>query len=129
MKKLRLPLKKQWFEMTRVGIKTEDYREITPYWCTRLLLVSGEKKSQKWWKEEFIRMKEEDLTLQKMLDFGLCSFIPFDQNEMTLGYPKSTDTKRIINLEHKGIEIGYGKAELGAEPNKEYFIIKHGDIL
>ena len=48
---------------------------------------------------------------------------------MTLGYPKSTDTDRILKLEHKGIEIGYGKPEWGAEPNKLYFIIKHGSII
>jgi hypothetical protein len=34
---LQLPLKKQWFEMTKSGIKTEDYREITPYWVKRLV--------------------------------------------------------------------------------------------
>jgi len=34
---LQLSLKKQWFEMTKAGIKTEDYREITPYWIKRLL--------------------------------------------------------------------------------------------
>ena len=50
-------------------------------------------------------------------------------NTMTLGYPKSNDSERILKLEHKGIEIGYGKPEWGAEPNKLYFIIKHGAIL
>lgn len=30
-KELRLSLKTKWFEMTKAGIKTEDYREITPY--------------------------------------------------------------------------------------------------
>jgi len=53
----------------------------------------------------------------------------FNFNIMTLGYPKSTDTDRILKLEHKGIEIGYGKTEWGAEPNKLYFIIKHGATL
>ena len=47
---------------------------------------------------------------------------------MTLGYPSNFDKERIITFEHKGIEIGYGKEELGAEPNKLYFIIKHGEI-
>ena len=37
MKELRLSLKKNWFEMTKAGIKKEDYREITPYWAKRLV--------------------------------------------------------------------------------------------
>jgi len=48
---------------------------------------------------------------------------------MTLGYPKSTDTERILNLEHKGIEIRTGNPEWGAELNKKYFVILHGEFL
>ena len=48
---------------------------------------------------------------------------------MTLGYPKSTDTGRILKLYHKGIEIREGDPEWGAEPGKLYFVIKHGKIL
>lgn len=29
---LYLTLKKQWFDMINDGIKTEEYREIKPYW-------------------------------------------------------------------------------------------------
>ncbi|MBV2197052.1 MAG: hypothetical protein KUL78_11195 [Flavobacterium sp.] len=56
-------------------------------------------------------------------------FKKFDTNTMTLGYPKSTDSKRILKLEHKGIEIRKGNPEWGAEPDKLYFVIKHGKIL
>ena len=45
---------------------------------------------------------------------------------MTLGYPKSTDLDSVLILEHKGIEIRKGNPEWGAEPNKIYFVIKHG---
>jgi len=48
---------------------------------------------------------------------------------MTLGYPKSNDTERILKLEHKGIEIRTGNPDWGAEPDKLYFVIKHGKIL
>lgn len=109
-KELRLPLKTQWFEMTKAGIKKEDYREITTYWCSRLCkhwFPSGSENPLDW----------------------LIKYKTFTENVMTLGYPKSTDTSRIIKLEHKGIEIGYGKEEWGAEPNKLYFIIKHGNII
>ena len=48
---------------------------------------------------------------------------------MTLGYPKGTDTERIVEFEHAGIEIRTGNPDWGAEPNKLYFVIKHGKQL
>jgi len=33
---LQLSLTGKWFEMTDPNGKTEDYREITPYWASRL---------------------------------------------------------------------------------------------
>ena len=33
---LYLPLKKIWYEMIECGYKTEEYREIKPYWIKRL---------------------------------------------------------------------------------------------
>ena len=35
-KVLCLTLKKKWFDLIKQGIKTEEYREIKPYWETRL---------------------------------------------------------------------------------------------
>jgi len=65
---LQLPLKKQWFEMTKAGIKTEDYREITPYWCNRFLVLSnGKKLSKKYWSlngtTKFPNMAPDQLSL------------------------------------------------------------------
>ena len=37
-KNLRLPVTTKWFEMTKSGEKTEDYREITPYWIEPISL-------------------------------------------------------------------------------------------
>ena len=36
MSVLHLTLKKQWFDMILSGEKKEEYREIKPYWDTRL---------------------------------------------------------------------------------------------
>lgn len=104
MTELRLPLKTKWFEMTKAGIKTEDYREINEYWVTRLQRVNG----------------------MKMPDN---QFKHFDHNVMTLGYPKSGDPERTLRLEHLGIEIRTGNPEWGAEPGKLYFVILHGKII
>lgn len=35
-KKMVLTLKKKWFDLILSGVKTEEYREIKPYWTTRL---------------------------------------------------------------------------------------------
>jgi len=128
---LQMSLKKQWFLMTKAGIKTEDYREITPYWCSRLLKWHGYSVSQKHWSNrlhDFLDLTMEQSILIYIKEFN-AEFKQFDYNIMTLGYPKSTDTERILKLEHKGIEIRTGNPEWGAEPDKLYFVIKHGKII
>jgi hypothetical protein len=111
---LQLSLKKQWFEMTKSGIKTEDYREITPYWIKRL---------------SFVPHIGNGLGYPLEKKFKESVFKKFTTNTMTLGYPKSTDTDRILKFEHAGIEIRTGNPEWGAEPNKLYFVIKHGKLI
>ena len=119
---LQLSLKKQWFEMTKSGIKTEDYREITPYWIKRLVDKDVFRYCTT---ESFLQWYNnmpEFVTLQHVVNKPII-------NIMTLGYPKKDDAERILKLEHKGIEIRTGNQEWGAEPNKLYFVIKHGAII
>lgn len=132
MKNLQLSLIRKWFEMTKAGIKTEDYREITPYWCSRFILVDGVKESQKWWDSWLSKMRAEYFykVFQKENPSSVgYEFVKFETNTMTLGYPKSGDTERIIKFEHAGIEIRTGNHKWGAEPWKLYFVIKHGKKL
>ena len=120
---LQLSLKTEWFEMTKAGIKTEDYRELNEYWFKRLIynwhdVVLGHR---------YTFATDENIQfIVKKRQFG---FNDYTHNIMTLGYPKSTDTERILKLEHKGIEIGTGNPEWGAEEGKLYFVIKHGEII
>ena len=111
MKNLQLSLKTKWFEMTKSGIKTEDYRELNEYWVRRLM--------------ENVKMPDGSVSFIK----GLEQFKKFTTNTMTLGYPKSGDTERIIQYEHAGIEIRTGNPDWGAEPDKLYFVIKHGSLV
>lgn len=129
MSNLRLSLKKNWFELTKAGIKTEDYREITPYWCSRLMLYQGENYSQEMYKRmidnwgvDFVRRLTESELKQD-------TFKHFDLNIMTLGYPRGDDTEKVLELKHNGIEIRTGNPDWGAEPDKLYFVILHGDII
>ena len=129
-KTLRLSLKTKWFEMTKSGIKIEDYREINQYWVGRLF----HHKESKLTTEEIVRYILNYkyygyVEVDSIFIYHDLYFKTFNENLMTLGYPKSTNTERILKLEHKGIEIGCGNPEWGAEPNKLYFIIKHGNII
>lgn len=129
--KLQLTLIAHWFGMTKKLIKKEDYRSITPYWCNRFLLQNGKKQSKEWWSkylksysiETIVKATETNCQIHRL------SFKPFTTNKMTLGYPKGTNSERIIEFEHAGIEIRTGNPDWGAEPNKLYFVIKHGKLI
>lgn len=101
MKILHLPLKAKWYEMIESGVKTEEYREIKPYWEKRLMC-------NKW---------------------NFCTdslyHIPqkFDAVKFSYGY-----TKRTMTFECKDITIGKGNPEWGA-PEDLVFIIKLGKRL
>lgn len=129
---LQLSLKTKWFDLTKAGVKLEDYREITPYWIKRLSCFDESECTIEYAVEELLKGKENSIKQKSIYNGVLWSFnFPkkFTTTTLTLGYPKSTDTDRIIKFENAGIEIGYGKEEWGAEPNKLYFIIKHGKRL
>lgn len=138
-KNLQMSLKTKWWEMTKAKIKKADYRDITPYWAKRFLLHCSEPLNKNLDDLDIHQLCDElnncnncpgglDEEIDFVLDNWYLLFKQFETNIMTLGYPKSTDSERILKLEHKGIDIGYGNQEWGAEPNKLYFVIKHGDI-
>ena len=134
MADLRLSLKQKWFEMTKAGIKTEDYREINEYWFKRLVFLHEKTfKYTTGYRWDSIDTQLRFIYLLRITKDqfrkDMIGFNQFDGNTVTLGYPKSTDTERILKLEHKGIEIRTGNPEWGAEPNKLYFVIKHGNII
>jgi len=139
MNNLQLSLKKQWFEMTKSRIKTEDYREITLYWYYRLIVPSNNYTREIMiddynygikHKERLPNYFGESLIYNfNNINYRDQSFKNFTTNTMTLGYPKSTDAERIIKFEHAGIEIRTGNPEWGAEANKLYFVIKHGKLI
>lgn len=125
---LRLPLIRKWFDMTEPEIKTEDYRNITPYWCRRLLELDEETEHLVWLElvEDLGNPNRKHEDVYQCLSFFGARFKKFQNNIMTLGYPKSGDPDRTKVFEHAGIEIRTGNPDWGAEPNKLYFVIKHG---
>lgn len=131
MNNLQLSLKKKWFEMTKAGIKTEDYREINYYWFRRLVIDPDRKFScliGNYLKEYDLEGKNKCVyDIVKSNFFSNKDLKNFDFNTMTLGYPKKGDRDRVIRFKHRGIEIRAGNPEWGAEPNKLYFVIMHGE--
>ena len=125
---LRLSLKTKWFEMTKAGIKTEDYREINEYWIRRLTNCTTDLTQAK---NELLKGGKHAVEVYPSLMEAPDHWFPkkFAENIMTLGYPKSGDRERILRLEHKGIRIRTGNPEWGSEPNKLYFVIMHGGLL
>ena len=94
---LTLPIKKKWFDMIKSGEKKEEYREIKPYYNSRLGVR---------------------LIIQELINGSNAKFI---SNIMFRnGYGKDRPTI-LCKCE---ISKGYGKQEWGAELNKEYYILK-----
>jgi hypothetical protein len=129
--KLQLSLKRKWFEMTQSGIKIEDYRELNEYWFKRLVF-QHEKVFRYTYGFDINILDKQTIAvaLQRIvkdnLKVKMIAFKPFTYNIMTLGYPSKDQVDRILTFEHAGIEIRTGNPEWGAEPNKLYFVIKHG---
>lgn len=108
---LFLPLKAKWYDMIESGIKTEEYREIKPYWIKRLVDPSG----------FYSAPTEEDVNSEEFKSLDFDPFKSFCKVIFSYGY-----TKRKMKFECKGIHLGTGNPEWGAEPGKNYFVIKLG---
>ena len=97
MKVIDLPLKGEWYNMIEANIKTEEYREVKPYWVKRLMYESDT--------NEFGGVEHD--------------YKDYTHVRFRYGY-----TKRTMLREIESITIGYGKPEWGAPTDKQVFIIK-----
>ena len=111
MKTLHLPLKAKWYEMIESGVKTEEYREIKPYWVKRLC--------DNWVdKDRFIDCMNN--CCMNCIQTKLYNIYKYDSVKFSYGY-----TKRTMIFEIESITIGKGNPEWGA-PTEDVFIIKLG---
>ena len=130
MKILDLPLKKEWYNMIESGIKKEEYREIKPYWCNRLL-YGGPLGVNEYWKPILQRTYESIKENGEKYPnaFNLEHLLVFEYG--TRGYThvrfRYGYTKRTMLFELKQITIGFGNPEWGAPEDKEVFILKLGN--
>ncbi len=108
---LHLTLKKKWFDMINLKVKKEEYREIKPYWITRLLNNN----------EEFLFL----------LEGGVISELKYNKILFKNGYGKNAPS---ILVDIKSIRIGYPKKEWSFDEtkttnfkNEKCFIIELGE--
>ena len=108
---LHLNLKSKWFEMIFLGIKKEEYRDLTPYWDRRLCNIGSVNRSL----NLIFNGKLPEDTFRK-----------FDTITFSNGYSRERPQ---FEIEFKGIKIREGNPEWGAQPGKKYFVLKLGEIL
>lgn len=109
---LHLVLKDKWFQMYKDSLKTEEYREITPYWCNRLL------GAREYWDLILANKKTDKKRLTYNYSVRHFDFVTFHR-----GYTNET-----ITFQLKSITIDYGDMNLGA-PDELCFIIQCGDFV
>lgn len=122
---LDLPLKKEWYNLIESGVKIEEYREIKPHWCNRLL--NREPLGLNHWKTVLstaFKVVEE----RKHVEGGLHHLLVWNYGlrgythvRFRFGY-----TKRTMLFELNDIIVGKGNKEWGA-PDNEVFILKLGN--
>ena len=128
MKTLHLNLIKKWFDMIFSGVKEEEYRDITPYWCSKFLLVIcpiTEKfvhYPRSWWTKQLWLSNHNIDEVVNNLESGLFKYKEFDtitfSNGMTPPVPR-------FEIKFSGIEIKEGKPEWGAIEGKKYFTLTY----
>ena len=121
MKALHLTLKKKWFDMIASGEKKEEYREIKPYWASRLT-----------WHEfhcciSCVESLKDVIQSDSEQRFTTGVFTTkYDTVTFKHGYAKDAPT---ITLKCNGITYGPAKPEWSDNWQGDVFIIKLGDIL
>lgn len=127
MKTLDLVLKKKWYDMIASGEKIEEYREIKPYWITRLLYEHSIHIPDKEYKIGRLRANffasSVDVLKYKLECQGV-RFREFCNVTFHIGYAKNRPS---MTFTIKEIVIDEGKEEWGAEKGKAYFVIKLGE--
>ncbi len=127
---LHLTLKKKWFDMIAYGEKPEEYREIKPYWITRLIDLScvnliDDQAVYNEFKEDIKQPLNNHDSLEDMMDYFNTKFKEYTHVIFTNGSAKNAPKMKV---EFKGVNIGIGNTDWGA-PDYNVFKIKLGNII
>lgn len=99
---LVLPIKKKWFDMIASGEKSEEYREIKPYWTSRFMNELG-------------FPKNEIENVHKLLARG------GKTKDIEVMFRNGYSKDSLVLFAKVRLSIGYGNPEWGAEPHKDYY--------
>lgn len=107
-----LTIKKKWFDMIKSGEKKEEYREIKPYYDSRL-------------PKEFGMFREGNKLVIGSTWGYLRNYILKQQIIFRNGYNQNSPCINAIC----SLDIGTGKEEWGAVPGKIYYVLKIHEIV
>ena len=122
---LHLPLKAKWYEMQERGDKTEEYREITPYWFKRLYLCKVKYKAGQTTYRTPSDPEAQICCSPLLRDWLIVGFANFGMKPYTHVAFRYGYTKRCFVHRIDSITIGRGKPEWGAPTDRDVFIIRH----
>lgn len=121
---LKLTVKKEWFDLIKSGKKTEEYREIKPYWLVRFIEWKGMSKPLK--EEMCVDLKIRTSAARWNFDMNYCQNIEYSHVEFKNGYSKDAPT---IITECKGISIGNPTKQGSQLFKDDVFIIYLGAVV
>lgn len=123
---LKLTLKKEWFKRHQED-KNEEYRAITPFWCSRLLRIDG-RKLTKAEIERFCKMANDVKTGTVISEIVFAQSIQFVKYDILHAFNGGHFSKTLPQFKKPILEIktGHGRKEWGGS-DKLVFIIKLGE--
>lgn len=124
MKTLDLVLKEKWYRMIESGEKTEEYREIKPYWVKRFCYKTSLSYPIPWM--SMVVNAQNPEYLKQALKMRTMILKRFTHVTFHLGYSKDRPS---MTFALDKITIDKGKPEWGAEEGKLYFVIHLGERL
>lgn len=112
---LTLPIKKKWFDMILSGEKKEEYREIKPYYTSRLANSFC---------VHTIHNEYHSKNIKSFLQSEFAKKNTYREVMFRNGYSKNSPSF----IAKCTLSIGTGKEAWGAEKNKDYFILTIHEI-
>lgn len=130
MKELKITLQKEWFKRHQED-KNEEYRAITPYWCSRLLRIDGRKLTNKEIELVCERIKEGERIETIISESYFDKSLQFVKYNILHAFNGAYYSESLPNFKKPILEIktGYGRKEWGASPKQLVFIIKVGEVI